>query len=617
MDHDTRLISLNDHVDKAEDGWEDRSIFSAWHHERSNRDTSNRIKRTHRAKFLQGSCLSVPIYGYVKKPGAKSDDDVERLPEAEAIYKEWFDRLDNGATYSDIADWLNATGVPLGPYCRRQNWDCRIVGRLTHNWLLKGVRFRNKRKSNRNNETGRYKSEKADPSELVVRPVPHLAFFEAAYYDRVVAKADARNAKFCRNGTNGPDPLENRPRKRTRFPGQTIYCGICGRMFVFGGHGQKDHLQCTGSREYRCWNAISVDGPLAAQKISQAVFDQIETIVDFDRSFQAMVNEEALRLDETREDRLRQTNRELRHVRQEIENVVEFIRGGDSSERVRVELRQLEVREKNLLREKDEIEATPSRAIVVPCAKEVKKIAREAFSDLAIDSYEFAKRMRQVTGKILVYPFQLCDGGHIVLREAANSDCRIIVGRTTSRHGKTDAELAALRQQKLTIVYLGLESGSDEVLRRIHKGITAVKMVDAVQKLKRAEIRASVIALLGLGGTELSAKHAEETGRVVSAMDPEYFSMLTVMLIPHTELYRQWRQGTFELPQPEDLLRELRQVIAHCDGLSRCVFRTDHASNYLSLSGTLSRDKCELLAAIDEALAEGRSALRPEAWRAL
>jgi radical SAM superfamily enzyme YgiQ (UPF0313 family) len=183
--------------------------------------------------------------------------------------------------------------------------------------------------------------------------------------------------------------------------------------------------------------------------------------------------------------------------------------------------------------------------------------------------------------------------------------------------GKTDAELAALRQRKLHIVYLGLESGSDEVLRRVHKGITAAEMVEAVQRLRRAEIRASVIGLLGLGGTEISAEHAEATGRVVSAMDPEYFSMLTVMLIPGTELYRQWRQGTFKLPEPEDLLHELRQVIAHCDGLSRCVFRTDHASNYLPLAGTLSRDKAELLAAIDEALAQGKSALRPEAWRAL
>ena len=137
------------------------------------------------------------------------------------------------------------------------------------------------------------------------------------------------------------------------------------------------------------------------------------------------------------------------------------------------------------------------------------------------------------------------------------------------------------------------------------------------RRLKRAGMRASVIALLGLGGTELSAQHAEETGRVVSAMDPEYLSMLTLMLVPGTELHRQWQSGTFELPEPAELLHELRQVIAHLDGLSRCIFRTNHASNYLPLAGTLSRDKARLLAAIDEAQTRGRSALRPEAWRAL
>jgi len=183
--------------------------------------------------------------------------------------------------------------------------------------------------------------------------------------------------------------------------------------------------------------------------------------------------------------------------------------------------------------------------------------------------------------------------------------------------GKSDADLAALHQRKLEIVYLGLESGSAEVLRRVQKGITAAEMIEAVQKLKRAEIRASVIALLGLGGTELSAEHAEETGRVVSAMDPEYLSLLTLMLVPGTELYRQWQSGTFVLPEAADLLRELRQIIAHSEGLSRCIFRTNHASNYLPLAGTLSRDKARLLAEIDEALSKGRAALRPEMWRSL
>ena len=183
--------------------------------------------------------------------------------------------------------------------------------------------------------------------------------------------------------------------------------------------------------------------------------------------------------------------------------------------------------------------------------------------------------------------------------------------------GKSDADLAMLRQKGLEIVYLGLESGSEEVLRRICKGATAAEMVEAVNRAKRVGMRVSVIALLGIGGAELSCQHAEETGRVVSAMDPHYLSMLTLMLVPDTELYRQWQSGTFQPMEPEDLLAELRRVVTHLNDLSRCIFRTNHASNYLPLAGTLSRDKARLLTTLDQALAQGRSALRPEVWRAL
>ena len=101
----------------------------------------------------------------------------------------------------------------------------------------------------------------------------------------------------------------------------------------------------------------------------------------------------------------------------------------------------------------------------------------------------------------------------------------------------------------MQIVYLGLESGSDEVLRRVNKGITAAEMVESVRKLKCAGIRASVIALLGLGGTDLSVEHAEETGRVVSLMDPEYLSMLTLMLVSGTELHRDWQAALSTCPR--------------------------------------------------------------------
>jgi len=182
---------------------------------------------------------------------------------------------------------------------------------------------------------------------------------------------------------------------------------------------------------------------------------------------------------------------------------------------------------------------------------------------------------------------------------------------------KSDDDLSVLNEKKLQIIYLGLESGSGEVLRRVNKCATAAEMIESVHKAKRAGIRASVIALLGLGGEELSEQHAAETGRVVSAMDPHYLSMLTLMLVPGTPLYKQAEEGSFRLPPPEGLLAELRGVLRNTEGLSRCVFRTNHASNYLPLAGVLSRDTASLLTAIDEALERGPDALRPEAWRGL
>ena len=182
---------------------------------------------------------------------------------------------------------------------------------------------------------------------------------------------------------------------------------------------------------------------------------------------------------------------------------------------------------------------------------------------------------------------------------------------------KSEADLELLCRKGLRLVYLGLESGSDEVLRRIHKGATAAEMIQAVRKAKAAGMQVSVIGILGIAGPELSSLHAEATGQVVSAMDPDYFSMLTLMLVPGTELYQQWQSGAFQLMEPEAMLGELRQVIGHLEGLSRCVFRTNHASNYVPLAGTFPQDKERLLATLDAALARGRSALRPEFWRAL
>ncbi len=182
---------------------------------------------------------------------------------------------------------------------------------------------------------------------------------------------------------------------------------------------------------------------------------------------------------------------------------------------------------------------------------------------------------------------------------------------------KSHDELSSLCHRGLKIVYLGLESGSDEVLRRIEKGSTSAEMIEAVHRAQSAGIKVSVIGILGIAGPELSAVHAEETGRVVSEMGPRYLSMLTLMLVPGTPLEQQWRAGQFELMEPESLLAELRQVIHHLNCRSGCVFRTNHASNYLPLAGTLPKDKQRLLATLDAALTQGPGVLRPEHWRGL
>jgi site-specific DNA recombinase len=91
-----------------------------------------------------------------------------------------------------------------------------------------------------------------------------------------------RNAIYKRHEVNGRDPRKDVPKKRSRWPGQHINCGVCGRMYVFGGHGQTDRLMCSGAREHKCWNGITVDGPLAAERVSAAILAQIETLQEFD-----------------------------------------------------------------------------------------------------------------------------------------------------------------------------------------------------------------------------------------------------------------------------------------------------------------------------------------------
>ncbi len=185
----------------------------------------------------------------------------------------------------------------------------------------------------------------------------------------------------------------------------------------------------------------------------------------------------------------------------------------------------------------------------------------------------------------------------------------------TSIRVRTDEELQTLRAKGLTMVYTGLESGCDEVLRRMRKGHTAADIIAMGQKIRRNGIALSVTAITGLGGPELLERHAVETARAFNAMNPEYIGMLTLMVEPGTPLYDWVQEGSFHLLTQPQVLQETRLLVEALDSPGS-VFRMNHASNYLVLKGTLNQDKDAMLRTISAA-EHDLSRLRPEEWRGL
>jgi len=180
---------------------------------------------------------------------------------------------------------------------------------------------------------------------------------------------------------------------------------------------------------------------------------------------------------------------------------------------------------------------------------------------------------------------------------------------------KSIEQLRELREAGLTIAYMGLESGDDETLSAIRKGADSTQMIEMGQKIRAAGISLSLTVLLGIAYRERSLIHARETGRVLSAIDPEYVGALSLMLTPGTEAYTEYQEGKRHLPGPEEMLKELREMLA-CTTLSNGYFHANHASNYLPIKAKLPEDKARTLELIDKALA-GKVSLKPEYMRGL
>jgi radical SAM superfamily enzyme YgiQ (UPF0313 family) len=182
---------------------------------------------------------------------------------------------------------------------------------------------------------------------------------------------------------------------------------------------------------------------------------------------------------------------------------------------------------------------------------------------------------------------------------------------------KSVEELAALRDGGLELLYLGLESGDDQTLADIHKGVTVAEQIEGCRRASQAGIQLSVTAILGLAGRDRSLIHGAATGDALSAIDPRYVGILTLMLTRGTAMERKVAAGEVLLPDSLGMLRELREIVAHLE-VGDCLLRSNHASNYLPVGGRLPEDKARLLASLDKVLEAPESVqLRPESWRLL
>lgn len=174
-----------------------------------------------------------------------------------------------------------------------------------------------------------------------------------------------------------------------------------------------------------------------------------------------------------------------------------------------------------------------------------------------------------------------------------------LYGSPKSILNKSLEELKGLKALGLSMIYMGVESGDDEVLEDINKGVSSHDLIKAAKRVKASNILLSVTVIAGIGGKEKSNNHAIRTGEVISRMSPDYFGILTLMVEEGTKLHTKIINKEFELLNDKDILSEIKLLIENIEVNETVVFRCNHASNYISLRGNLPEDKEKLLNQID------------------
>lgn len=420
-DAETRLIAINDHIDMAEEGWRLCSYFAAFRHEQYNRDTALRIQRSQKNRFLNGGALPRPFWGYLDWDKAKTDSELRKDPEAEELIRETFRRLEDGASFAEIADWFNDLGIPTGPSCRRKKWTTMSIQRLVRNPILKGIRIRNRLVSKRINKTGRRRAELAPQDEWLVREVPHLAYFESAYYDHVIHVVSERNKNIGRPANRDRLSRLGVPRKRTTWPLQHARCGICGHtMWKAGTHGERLAC-CSGALQYRCWNGMMIQVDNTQKWILGAVLDRIRQCTDFAKVVRERI-EQARKENDLSEQR-RLYERQITRHQNEVTNLTDaIVVGGDIPELVR-QLQKARSALNEATYQLDRIKSQEHEAPrELPDAECLYQLVEETMRLVINEDDQASRLLCRILPRMTLYPVILCDGRAVEVQAEVEFD---------------------------------------------------------------------------------------------------------------------------------------------------------------------------------------------------
>lgn len=191
-----------------------------------------------------------------------------------------------------------------------------------------------------------------------------------------------------------------------------------------------------------------------------------------------------------------------------------------------------------------------------------------------------------------------------------------IYGRANDVNKKTEEEMKELFDAGITMVYIGAESGSDKVLKDVNKGVTRQELIDAARKIEDCGMEASVTFISGLAGKDGWEDHAIQTGTMITEMNPSYVGLLTLIVEPNVPMFDDIQSGKLKLLSPEEVMEETLLMLEHTHVDKKCVFRSNHASNYVSLRGDLPQDKEKMMNLLREAM-NNHDMFKNEMFRAL